>query len=45
MFIAWRGDNVSPVLWKCSACISTRGSFIKKLQELLDDSKSLQNVE
>ena len=42
-------DNVSHVLWKCSAYNSTRASFIKKLQELLEDDyedfESLENVE
>ena len=30
-------ENVSHVLWECSACSSTRASFMKKLQELLED--------
>ena len=30
-------ENVSHVLWKCSAYSSTRVSFMKKLQELLED--------
>ena len=32
-------ENVSHVLWECSALYysSTRGSFMKKLQELLED--------
>ena len=30
-------ENVSRVLWKCSAYSSTRASFMKKLQEFLDD--------
>ena len=42
-------ENVSHVLWKCSAYSSTRASFMKKLQELLedayDDFESLDNVD
>ena len=42
-------ENVSPVLWECSAYSSTRASFMKKLQELLEDDyedfESLENVE
>ena len=30
-------ENVSHVLWQCSAYSSTRASFVKKLQELLED--------
>ena len=30
-------ENVSRVLWKCSAYSSTRACFINKLQELLED--------
>ena len=30
-------ENVSHVLWECSAYSSTRASFIKKLQDLLED--------
>ena len=30
-------ENVSHVLWECSAYSSTRASFMKKLQEFLDD--------
>ena len=30
-------ENVSHVLWECSAYSSTRASFMKKLQELLED--------
>ena len=41
-------ENVSHVLWECSAYSSTRGSFMKKLQELLEDDygdfESLENV-
>ena len=41
-------ENVS-ALWECSAYSSTRASFMKKLQELLDDDyedfESLENVE
>ena len=41
--------NVSHVLWECSAYSSTRASFMKKLQELLEDDyedfESLENVE
>ena len=37
------------VLWECSAYSNTRASFIKKLQELLEDDyedfESLENVE
>ena len=39
---------MSHVLWECSAYSSTRASFMKKLQELLDDYEnfeSLENVE
>ena len=42
-------ENVSHVLWHCSAYSSTRASFMKKLQELLEDDyedfESLENVE
>ena len=42
-------ENVSHVLWECSAHSSTRASFMKKLQELLEDDyedfESLENVE
>ena len=42
-------ENVSHVLWECSAYSSTRASFMKKLQELLgddyEDFESLDNVE
>ena len=42
-------ENVSHVLWECSANSSTRASFMKKLQELLEDDyedfESLENVE
>ena len=37
------------MLWECSAYSSTRASFMKKLQELLEDDyedfESLENVE
>ena len=43
------GLNVSHVLWECSAYSSTRASFMKKLQELLEDDyedfELLENVE
>ena len=36
---------MSHVLWECSAYSSTRASFMKKLQEFLeDDFESLENV-
>ena len=42
-------ENVSHVLWECSAYSSTRASFMKKLQVLLEDDYedfvSLDNVE
>ena len=42
-------ENVSHVLWKCSAYSSSRACFIKKLQELLEgeyeDFESLDKVE
>ena len=42
-------ENMSHVLWECSAYSSTRASFMKKLQELLEDDyedfESLDNVE
>ena len=42
-------ENVSHVLWECSAYSSTRASFMKKLQEFLEDNyedfESLDNVE
>ena len=42
-------ENVSHVLWECSAYSSTRACFIKKLQELLEDEyedfESLDMVE
>ena len=41
-------ENVSHVLWECSAYSSIRASFMKKLQELLEDDyedfESLKNV-
>ena len=41
-------ENVSHVLWECSAYISTRANYIKKLNELLkddyDDIKSQDDV-
>ena len=30
-------ENVSHVLWECSAYSSTRANFMRKLQELLED--------
>ena len=30
-------ENVSHMLWECSAYSSSRASFMKKLQELLED--------
>ena len=42
-------ENVSHVLWECSAHSSTSASFTKKLHELLEDDyedfESLENVE
>ena len=42
-------ENVSHVLWKCSTYSSTRASFMKKLQELLEDDyediELLDNIE
>ena len=42
-------EIVSHVLWECSTYGSTRASFMKKLQELLEDEyedfESLENVE
>ena len=42
-------ENVSHVLWECSAYSSTRASFMKKLQELLEDDyedfELLDNIE
>ena len=42
-------ENVSHVLWECSAYSSIRASFMKKLQELLEDDyedfESLETVE
>ena len=42
-------ENVSHVLWGCSAYSSTRASFMRNLQELLEDDyedfESLENVE
>ena len=42
-------ENVSHVLWECSTYSSTRFSFMKKLQELLEDDyedfESRENVE
>ena len=42
-------ENVSHVLWECSAYSSTRACFITKLQELLEDEykdfESLDKVE
>ena len=41
-------ENASHVLWECSAYSSTRASFMKTLQELLEDDyedfKSLENM-
>ena len=41
-------ENVSHVLWECSAYSSTRASFMKKFQEFLEDDyedfESLENV-
>ena len=41
-------ENMSHVLWECSAYSSTRASFMKKFQKLLDDDyedfESLENV-
>ena len=41
-------ENVSHVLWECSTYSSTKYSFMKKLQELLEDDyevfESLENV-
>ena len=41
-------ENVSHVLWECSTYSSTRASFMKKFQELLEDDnedfESLENV-
>ena len=38
-------ENVSHVLWECSAYSSTRASFMKKLQEDdYEDFESLDNV-
>ena len=51
MFFVWSEcENVSHVLWECSAYSSTRACFMKKLQvELLEDDyeefESLDNVE
>ena len=50
MFLVWNEcENVSHVLWECSSYSSTRASFMKKLQELLEDDyedfESLENVE
>ena len=43
------GMSVNHVLWECSAYSSTRASFMKKLQEFLEDDyedfESLENVE
>ena len=38
-------ENVSHVLWKCSAYSSTRASFMRKLQELLDDYEDFEALE
>ena len=42
-------ENVSHVLWECSTYSSSRASFMKKLQEFLEDDyenyESLENVE
>ena len=42
-------ENVSHVLWECSVYSTTRASFMKKLQELLEDDyedfELLENVE
>ena len=41
-------ENVSHVLWECSAYSNSRASFMDKLQEFLDiyeDFESLDNVE
>ena len=42
-------ENVRHVLWECSTYSSTRASFMKKLQELLEDDYEdfewLDNVE
>ena len=42
-------ENVSHVLWECSAYSSTRASFMKKLQMLLkdgyEDFESLENID
>ena len=42
-------ENVSHLLWECSAYSSTRASFMKKLKEFLEDDyedfESLENVE
>ena len=42
-------ENVSHVLWECSAYSSTRASFMKKLQKLLKDDyegfESLENID
>ena len=37
-------ENVSHVLWECSAYSSTRASFMKKLQELLEDDYEALNL-
>ena len=36
---------MSHVLWECSAYSSTRASFMKKLQELLDDYEDFESLE
>ena len=42
-------ENINHVFWKCSTYSSTRASFMKKLQELLEDKyenfEILDNVE
>ena len=38
-------ENVSHVFWECSAYSSTRASFMKKLQELLEDDYEDFDVE
>ena len=37
-------ENVSHVLWECSAYSSTRACFIKKLQELLELKMSIRTL-
>ena len=38
-------ENVSHVLWECSAYSSTRASFMKKLQEFLEDDYDFESLE